>query len=156
MMVCIREFHFQLAVSPRNILFLNEVISKKESVPVFKVSFNHVDVMRSVPVFVTLDEPSIEGRSIIAPRWPPEVVISLTHQYGGDPLPGFIEACHLDQNVYDGFGWEARHSSAPKVLNSFDQIKGKAGQQMLSLPLKDLWPGRIVGDDGYLLLGDTG
>ena len=49
-----------------NVWMLNEVISKQESIPMFEVGLNHVDVMRSVPIPVTLDKPSIERWDVIS------------------------------------------------------------------------------------------
>ena len=64
--MCIREFLFYIAVLPGNVWMLNEVVSEKESVPMLELSFNHVDVMRSVPVPIPLYEPSIEWRRVIS------------------------------------------------------------------------------------------
>ena len=64
-LVCIREFHFEIAIFLGNVWIVNEVVPKEESVPMLEMELNHVDVMRSVPIFITLDKPGIERRSII-------------------------------------------------------------------------------------------
>ncbi len=61
------ESHFEITIFPSNFWMVNEVIPKQESIPVLKMGLNHVDVMRSVPVFVTFDKPGIERGSIVSP-----------------------------------------------------------------------------------------
>ena len=85
-MMRMTESQFELAVFPGNVRMRNEVVAELEPIPMLKMGLDHVDVMRSVPVHVTFDEPGIEWRGIITPRWPPEIVIPLRFQDGGMSL----------------------------------------------------------------------
>ncbi|OPY09265.1 MAG: hypothetical protein A4E66_01746 [Syntrophus sp. PtaB.Bin001] len=121
-----------------------------------KPGFHNVNVMRSAPVLIALDEPGIERRRILSPCRPPEIVIALRFQDGNDFLSGFIEARHLNQHIHDRFGRKAGDGGTAEVLDSADKIPGKTRQKMDTLFLVHFRPAGIVCRNGNFLADDAG
>src|SRR5689334_12726158 len=113
---------------------IDEVVAKEQLVPVAgkcRRSGDHVQVMRASTGRVSLDEPCVEGRDIIAQRRTPEVVIALSLQCRCDLQLREIEIADLDEHVNDRLRGQPRNCGAAEVLNATNHLRERSKQMLL-------------------------
>ena len=123
--MCVGEFHFEIAVLPGDVRVLDEVVVKQEPIPVHELGLDHMDMVRPDPVSVTLDEPRVVGRRIRSRR-SPKIVVPLRFEDRWNSLAGFEKDCNFDQNIYDGLGGKPRYGRTSKILDSRNQVGRQA------------------------------
>ena len=100
---------------------------------------------------VSLDEPRVERRPLVACRRTPEIVVALRLQQRGDPHPGGVQVGDLDEHVDDGLGREPGDGRAAEVLDAPNQVTWQARQQVRLLARERLSPGGVVRHDVHVL-----
>ena len=132
----------------------NEVVAEEQPVPMLPKrapASDHVDVVGARAALVAPDEERIPRRNIVSEARTPEVVVALRVQNGRNLGTGGSEGANLHEQVDDGLGGESGNSRAAEVLDAANESGGKAGAQMLGLPVEELGPAGIVRDNGYIL-----
>src|SRR6266446_7710727 len=106
----------------------DRVVSEEEPVPVLgELALYHVDVVGAcASARLPLDEPCVEGRTIVSVRGTPEVVVPLRLQEWRARISGRLQVGNLHQDVHDRLRGEPRDRRAAEVLNAPEEVDREA------------------------------
>jgi hypothetical protein len=144
----------QCFVFSRDIWMANQVVSKHKPVPMLlerRPPCHHMNMVRPDAALVALDKKCVPGRSILAKRGTPEVIIALRLQNGGDLGSGCSKTGHLDEYVNDWLGGETGDRCAAEVFDASDELRPQTTAQVLGLLPEQFGPARIVRHNTHVL-----